>query len=315
MAKVAVVKPAVSSSLEVLTQDYLASCRARGLAPSTIRTVYSYALDSVLLPWCATHKIESLEQLDQRALDRFTSDLLEIPGKRGQLLSRHTVHQYVRVIRQFLKWCRKEGEDVHGNPQLPRLPQPIIDVLTREEIDQLETAVPTERDKLIIRLLADTGIRVGELCGLEGDDIITAQDRRSFLKIRGKGSKERLVPLTPPLIRRIDRYRRARPDDARSQRVFLAARKDRYGEYAPLTRSGVLQLLRHAADRAGITRRVNPHLFRHSFATEALRRGMNPVQLAQLLGHSGLRMIEQVYAHLNAADGYEAVMRMLTAER
>ena len=154
MTNVAVVKPAVASSLEDLTKDYLASCRARGLAPSTIRTVYSYALDSVLLLRGAVHKIQS-------------SDLLENPGKRRRSLSRHTVHQYVRVIRQFLKWCQKEGEDVHGNPQLPRLTQPIIDVLSREEIDQLEAAVPTKRYKLIIRLLADTGIRVGELCGLK----------------------------------------------------------------------------------------------------------------------------------------------------
>ena len=58
-------------------------------------------------------------------------------------------------------------------------------------------------------------------------------------------------------------------------------------------------------------RRVNSHLFRHSFAAEALRRGINPVQLAQLLGHSRLRMIEHVYAHLSAADGYEVVMKML----
>ncbi len=57
-----------------------------------------------------------------------------------------------------------------------------------------------------------------------------------------------------------------------------------------------------------------PHK-RHSLVTEALRRGMNAVQLAQLLGHSGLRMIERVYAHLNAADGYEAVMKMLTTDR
>ena len=64
-----------------------------------------------------------------------------------------------------------------------------------------------------------------------------------------------------------------------------------------------------------MTSRLHPHLFRHSFATEALRRGMNPVQLGQLLGHGGLRMIEQVYANLNAADGYGAVMKMLTADR
>ena len=100
--------------------------------------------------------------------------------------------------------------------------------------------------------------------------------------------------MSPPLVRRVERYRLARPADARSERILLAARRGTNGEYAPLATSGVLRLHRSLADRAGITRRVNPHLFRHSFATEALRRGMNPVQFAQLLGHSGLRMIEPV---------------------
>src|SRR5207244_1613799 len=83
-----------------------------------------------------------------------------------------------------------------------------LDVLTRDEIERLEDAAPTERDKLIIRLLADTGIRVGELCGLRPEDIVRSQDRRTFLKVRGKGSKERLVPLAPPLVRRLDRLMR-----------------------------------------------------------------------------------------------------------
>lgn len=316
MAKVAVVTPAAPTPLATLAQDYLASCRARGLAPTTLRTAYGYTLDDILLPWCARHGITSVDQLTQRVLDRFTADLLSIPSKRGKPLSRYTAHHYVRVVRQFLGWCQREGEGVAGGkPQLPRLPQRVVEVLTREEIDRLETFAPTERDKLIIRLLADTGIRVGELCSIQATDIVTAQDRRAFLKIRGKGSKERLVPLGPQLLRRLERYQRSRPVDARGDQVFLAARKRAHGEYAALTTSGVLQLLRGAADRAGMARRVHPHLLRHSFATEALRRGMNPIQLAQLLGHSGLRMIEQVYAHLNAADGYEAVMKMLAAER
>lgn len=315
MAKIAVVATVSSSSLDVLAHDYLASCRARGLAPSTIRTAYTYTLDDVFLPWCARNDIAGVEQLTQRVLDRFTSDLLETPSKRGKQLSRHTVHHYVRVVRQFLAWCRVEGETVNGKPQLPRLPQRVVEVLSREEIERLELAAPTERDKLIIRLLADTGIRVGELCSLEPANIISGSDRRAFLKIFGKGSKERLVPMAPQLARRLERYQRVRPADARGSRIFLAARRDAFGEYGPLTTSGVLQLLRGAADRAGITRRVHPHLLRHSFATEAMRRGMNPVQLAQLLGHSGLRMIEQVYAHLNAADGYDAVMRMLTLDK
>lgn len=312
MAKSAVGATVPSNSLDVLAHDYLASCKARGLAPTTIRTAYAYTLDNVFLPWCARNDIARVEQLTQRVLDRFTSDLHETPSKRGKQLSPHTVHHYVRVVRQFLAWCRVESETVNAKPQLPRLPQRIVAVLSRDEIERLELAAPTERDKLIIRLLADTGIRVGELCSLEPANIGSDSERRPFLKIFGKGSRERLVPMAPQLARRLELYQRIRPADARGARIFLAARRDALGEYAPLTTSGVLQLLRGAADRAGITRRVHPHLLRHSFASEAMRRGMNPVQLAQLLGHSGLRMIEQVYAQVNATDGFEAVMRVLT---
>jgi integrase/recombinase XerD len=315
VARTAVVATATPNPLPVLANDYLASCRARGLAPTTIRTAYTYTLIDVFLPWCARNDIATLDQLTQRVLDRFTSDLLETPSKRGKRLSPHTVHHYVRVVRQFLAWCRVESETVNAKPRLPRLPQRVLEVLSRDEIDRLELAAPTERDKLIIRILADTGIRVGELCSLEPASIISSSDRRDFLKILGKGSKERLVPIAPQLARRLEGYQRVRPADARGNRIFLAARRDAFGVYAPLTTSGVLQLLRSAADRAGITRRVHPHLLRHSFAAEALRRGMNPVQLAQLLGHSGLRMIEQVYAHINATDGFDAVMRIVTVEK
>jgi site-specific recombinase XerD len=136
-----------------------------------------------------------------------------------------------------------------------------------------------------------------------------------LLKIFGQGAKERLVPMAPQLAQRLERYQRVRPTKARGDRIFLAARRDAFGEYAALTTSGVVQLLHGAADRAGISRRAHPHLLRHSFAAEAMRRGMNPAQLAQLLGHSGLRMIEQVYAHLNATDGFEAVLRVLAVDK
>jgi integrase/recombinase XerD len=315
VAKFAVVAAVPPSSLNILADDYLASCRARGLAPTTIRTAYAYTLHSVLLPWCARNDIAGIDQLTQSVLDRFTSDLLETPSKRGKQLSRDTVHHYIRVVRQFLAWCGAEGEIVKAKPQLPQLSQRVIDVLSRDEIRRLELAAPTERDKLIIRLLGDTGIRVGELCSLESANIVSGPEGRSFLKIFGKGSKDRLVPLTPQLARRLDNYQQVRPADSRGNRIFLAARRDASGEYAPLTTSGVLQLLRGAADRAGITRRVHPHLLRHSFATEAIRRGMNPAQLAQLLGHSGLRVIEQLYGHLNDTDDYEALMRILAVDK
>jgi integrase len=104
-----------------------------------------------------------------------------------------------------------------------------------------------------------------------------------------------------------------RPKGVRSRYRFVGLRRGRTGDYEPLTRSGVLQLVRSAAERAGITKRVHTHLLRHSFITNALRAGMNPLILARIAGHSSLRMIDQVYSHLNTTDTYEAMLRMLNA--
>jgi hypothetical protein len=120
----------------------------------------------VFLPWCAAQGVDGVDALNQRVLDRFTSSLLTEGGTLGRPLSRFSVHSHARTVRQFLAWCQREGEEVRGQPQLPSLPRRVLDVLSRDEMDQLELAAPTERDKPIIRLLADSGIRAGELCGL-----------------------------------------------------------------------------------------------------------------------------------------------------
>jgi integrase len=268
-------------------------------------------LERVFLPWCAQNGITTVEQIDQRTIDRFSSKLLGDGGDKGQL-SRFTVHTYVRTVGQFLSWCRKEGEETTGKPQLPRLPRRLLDVLSRAEIAAMEDAAPYERDKLIIRVLADTGLRAGELCGLRAEDLMRS-DRRAYLKVQGKGLQERLVPLPPALVRRIERYQSRRPVDADADRLFIGVRRNSGGSYEGLTPSGVLQLVHGAAERAGISRRVHPHLLRHSFATEALRRGMNPIQLARILGHNSLRMIESVYSHLTPDDGYDALIAMLAS--
>jgi integrase/recombinase XerD len=309
MSTLKVVSQTTSTPLERLVEDFLASCRARGLSPATLKRGYALHLERVFLPWCAQNGITSVEQLDQRTIDRFSSKLLGDGGDKGQL-SRFSVHTYVRTVGQFLSWCRKEGEAATGKPQLPRLPRRLLDVLSRTELAAMENAAPYERDKLIIRVLADTGLRAGELCGLRAEDLMR-NDRRAYLKVQGKGLQERLVPLPPALVRRIDRYQRARPVDADTDRLFIGVRRTIGGGYEGLTPSGVLQLVHGAAERAGITKRVHSHLLRHSFATEALRRGMNPIQLARILGHNSLRMIESVYSHLTPDDGYDALIAML----
>ena len=140
-------------------------------------------------------------------------------------------------------------------------------------------------------------------------------ERNHYLRVKGEGNKERLVPV-PRLYRRIERYaQRARPTDTISDRLFLASRRSaRTGEYEPLTKSGLEQMVRNLAEVAGIKKRVYPHLLRHSYATWALNCGMNSIMLAQLLGHSSLVMIQRTYAHHTAADTYELLAKVLGVE-
>jgi integrase/recombinase XerD len=300
------------SPLDDLVADFLASCRARGLAARTVESGYGYPLRSVFLPWCREQGLTEIKQLNQRVLDRFTSGLLEQGGRSGRPLSRYSVHAYARAVRLLLNWARREGEEVSGLPQLPKLPQRVVEVLSRDEIRAMEDAATSERDKLIVRVLADGGLRVGELVTLRCDDIVR-RDRETFLRIHGKGDKQRLVPIAPSLVRRLERYiRSGRPRDTNSDRVFLSLRRGPSETYEPITRSGVLQLVRLLAKRAGIRRRVHPHVLRHSWVTEMLRRGVNPKMVADVAGHSSLRMLESVYAHLSASDAYTAMVRALT---
>jgi integrase len=186
----------------------------------------------------------------------------------------------------------------------------MIDVLSRDEIQRMENAAATERDKLILRLLADCGLRLGELLGLRGEDIWEPKHGQFALKVHGKGARDRLVPLAPALCRRLRRYLAGRHADAR-ERVFVSLRKGADGHAAPLTESGCGQVIRLLAAEAGIDKRVYPHLLRHSYATEWLRRGGNIISLQRILGHADLSMIAGVYQHLNTSDDFEAAMAVL----
>jgi integrase/recombinase XerD len=279
-----------------------------------VNGAYGYPLRHVFLPFCEAEGVTEPAQINGRLLDRLSAQLLDKKTRYGRAMSKHSVHAYTRAINHFLSWANQEGEPVTAKAQLPRLPKHLVDVLSREEVQAMEDAAQTERDRLIIRTLADTGLRVGELVALRPSDL-QVQGRNQYLKIQGKGSRERLVPLPPALYRRLRRYAdRSRPADTHSDRLFLALRRSPLGTFDPLTTSGVSQLLRVLAVAAGIRKRVHPHLLRHSFATWALTRGMNPLTLAQILGHSSLVMIQNVYSHLTPADSYDALLKVLAED-
>ncbi len=314
MAKVTTDELQIPSALTVLADDFLADCRARGLSVRTVQA-YDYPIRRQFLPWCAEEGIAEPSQLTPALAGRFTSLLLEEGGKHGEL-ARASVRSYIRSIRVFLGWAAKAdggAATVGGSPRLPKAERRMFDVLSRDEIQRMENAAKAERDKLIVRVLADCGVRLGELLGLRVGDIQEPKRGEFALKVHGKGDRDRLVPLAPALSRRLRRYlagRRANPEE----RIFVALRKSPNGRYAPLTESGVGQAVRVLAQEARIDKRVYPHLFRHSFATEWLRRGGNIISLQRILGHADLSMIQGVYSHLDTSDDYQAAMRVLIGD-
>lgn len=315
MGQLQVLEGAAKSPLERSVDEYLASVRAGGKAIRT-REHYTSVLLRIFLPWARRQGLAEPGHIDQAALDRFTTELLEQGGAKGSPLSPVSVHTYARTVNFYLAWCRAGGEVGKAKAQLPKLPRKVLETLERAEIRALEDAAPTERDKLIIRMLADTGVRISELLGLRPDDLIE-KGRDRFVRVIGKGNKERLVPLPPALYARLHRYAtKGRPTNTYSDRIFLGLRRRVGGDYHALDVSGAEQMLRQAAERAGIAprKRVYPHLLRHSFITWALKGGMNPLQLARIVGHEDLTMINQVYAHLTASDAAEALMKLFRDE-
>jgi site-specific recombinase XerD len=297
--------------LERLVDDFLANCQARGLSPRTVDHAYGFALHSLFLPWCAEQDIQNVNQLDGRTLDRYNALLLQ-RTHRGRPLSRHSVHHYIRPVRQMLTWAERIGEDVLAKPQLPKRPKTARDILSREQIDLMERVVPSERDKIIIRIFGDCGLRLNELTMLAPSDVIRSSGRQTFLRVLGKGGRIRDVPIPPLLLRRLERLIDARSMDRSGDQIFLALRRSPTGQFDPLTPSGVAQIVKDSAARAHIPIRVHAHLLRHSWITEMLRQGMNPIQLSLIAGAS-LEVIMQHYTHLTKDDAYDSMIRALTA--
>jgi integrase/recombinase XerD len=317
MAKLTLVpgKPE-AGTLQRLINDFLQSPTKTGETRSRkTGLIYRDALEGVLLPYCSRAGVTEPANLTDRHMKELTDRLLDGTGSRsGRPLAKPTVHSYVRAINTFLAWAKDSGETIGARAQRPKLERRILAVLTRKEIEAMEDAAALERDKLIVRTLGDSGIRLGELLKLTPDDILT-EGRRHFLRVQGKGSRDRKVPVSPALAQRLKRYAQHTRRESASTRLFLThKRSPRSGEYAALAESGVQQMIRLLAQDAGITKRVYPHLFRHSFITWQLEGGLNPILLSRIVGHESLTMINQVYAHVTMDTAHDALMRSLLAD-
>jgi integrase/recombinase XerD len=267
---------------------------------------YRSVLERVFLPWATRHKITEAAQVSDKVLYRFTDDLQAKRNERGMGLSAATIHTYIRNVRIFLKWAGV----ARGRYEPPRQPRRLREVLDREEIDRLERAATDERDRLIVRTLADTGVRVSELIGLRRMDLReNGHERQGFIRVIGKGDKEREIAVPRETFQRLQA--RAKLLDPMDYLFTGKRRRPGTNGYERLTKSGVDQLMRHLGQVAKLSKKTNPHSLRHAYVTHLLKRGVNLVVIQKTVGHSTLAMISEVYSHLQGADSYDVLTRAL----
>ena len=228
-------------------------------------------------------------------LQRFAAGLHDIgihPRSQARILSGIKSFFHFLVIADYRE--ADPSELLEG----PKIGFKIPEVLTVEEIDRIISTVDMEkkegqRNRAILETLYSCGLRVSELCNLKISDLYFEE---GFIKVEGKGSKQRLVPISPRAIKEIKYWFADRN---------LGKIKKGYEDYVFLARWGnrisrimVFHMIKELAEKAGITKNISPHTFRHSFATHLLEGGANLRAIQCMLGHESIATTE-IYTHID----------------
>ena len=208
-----------------------------------------------------------------------------------------SIYRAIESIRQFYKFLIAENY-IKTDPTIylvpPKMPVILPDMLTNEEVTKLLNSVSESdnisvRNRAMLELLYATGLRVSELISLKFSNIDIDE---MFVKIIGKGSKERLVPFGQKAQLYLKRYLRVRNDKKNSEFVFLTKLNK------PISRIEFWRQLKQIAIKAGITKNITPHTLRHSFATHLLTGGADIRFVQEMLGHSSISTT-QIYTHIS----------------
>lgn len=207
--------------------------------------------------------------------------------------SNTSVHRKICSIRSFYRFLEKERL-IDSNPastiETPKVPKSLPKTISIEQVKLLINAAKTLRDRVILLLLYSSGLRVSELAGLALKDLLL--DENVIKVIRGKGSKDRIVPLSSNVSKVIDEYIDQTKDSRKKDTVFL----NKYG--TGLTPRSIQRIVKKCKERAGIRGTVTPHVLRHAFATHLIEGGVDIRVIQELLGHSSLATT-QIYTHVS----------------
>ncbi len=267
----------------------------RGLSEHSI---VAYRRDlSAYVDWLHERGIDATEGITQAVVAEFIGERSSAdPPPAATSLAR--LQSSVRGWHRFLAREGIEEDDPTGRMRPPKTPQRLPKALTIDQVERLLAAPSPEdpigiRDRALLELLYATGARVSEAVSLDVDDLSYGD----VLRLRGKGDKERIVPVGSYARAAVDAYlTRVRPGLAAkgraSARLFLGARG------APLSRQSAWLIIRAAAEKAQITAEVSPHTLRHSFATHLLQGGADVRVVQELLGHASVATT-QIYTHVS----------------
>jgi len=250
-------------------------------------------------------KIKNARDINENILREFRLWLNRQPAKtengRVQTLKKRTQNYYLIALRAFLKYLAKRGVSSLSPEQieLAKTPGRELDLMTEKELARLLDAPDTKdlkglRDKAILELFFSTGLRVSELCSLDQDLDL---DRDEF-SIRGKGDKVRVVFVSEEARTAVRAYLAKRDDFDEALFVQVAGKKVMQKRNSiRLTPRSIERIVKFYATKSGISKKVTPHVIRHSFATDLLSNGADLRSVQALLGHANITTT-QVYTHV-----------------
>lgn len=277
---------------------YLAEVARRGASEHTLR---NYASDLEQFAGYfepAGAKPPEIEQLDLPLMREWLASLYD------RKLADVSVRRNLAAVRGLFKFLRQEGVleiNIAARLRTPKAKQRLPEVMSAEKtnrlIDAVEAGEPVEkpsreRDLAILELLYGCGIRVGELVGIDLDDMDLGE---GWLRVRGKGNKERQVPVAERAVAAVERYLAVRRAPREERALFLNSRKKR------LSDRQVRRLVKFYALVATGDSSVHPHSFRHAFATHLLNDGADLRSIQELLGHARLSTTQK-YTQVSLKD-------------
>ena len=269
----------------------------RGLSPNTVK---AYTADIEGFYEFLRHRGVTLR-------DASSSDISDYIISVSDYLSKRSQARLLSSLNSFFGYLVSEGER-KDNPSSavdsPKLGKYLPVVLSVEEVRAILKAAPNERDRAILEVLYGCGLRVSEVCSLKISEVYL---KDMFVKVMGKGSKERLVPMAPSTASAIMDYLSVRPEsDAGCEDVLFL---NRFGR--ALSRVAVLKMVKSVALVAGVDKNLSPHTFRHSFATHLIENGADLRVVQEMLGHESI-LTTEIYTHVDSATWQREIKEIIS---